>query len=87
MIDVATNQYPGAAAFADGAFVAPEEAKVTLYDWGYTRSDATNDAASVWKGAFFRLDDHLDRFFAAGEIAHRHVYGYTGVLTVFRAGG
>jgi small ligand-binding sensory domain FIST len=22
-------------------------------------------------------------FFAAGEIASRHVYGYTGVLTVF----
>lgn len=24
-------------------------------------------------------------FFAAGEIAHRHLYGYTGVLTVFRS--
>ena len=24
-------------------------------------------------------------FFAAGEIAHQHLYGYTGVLTVFRA--
>jgi small ligand-binding sensory domain FIST len=23
-------------------------------------------------------------FFAAGEIARRHLYGYTGVLTVFR---
>jgi len=22
-------------------------------------------------------------FFAAGEIAHRHLYSYTGVLTVF----
>ena len=65
MIDVATNQYPGAAAFADGAFVAPEDAKVSLFDWGFTRSDATYDVASVWKGAFFRLDDHLDRFFAS----------------------
>jgi small ligand-binding sensory domain FIST len=25
----------------------------------------------------------LAGFFAAGEIAHRHLYGYTGVLTVF----
>jgi small ligand-binding sensory domain FIST len=25
-------------------------------------------------------------FFAAGEIAHRHLYGYTGVLTVFAKG-
>jgi small ligand-binding sensory domain FIST len=24
-------------------------------------------------------------FFAAGEIARHHLYGYTGVLTVFRA--
>lgn len=24
-------------------------------------------------------------FFAAGEVAHRHLYGYTGVLTVFRS--
>jgi small ligand-binding sensory domain FIST len=31
-------------------------------------------------------DVPLAGFFAAGEIAHRHVYGYTGVLTVFRAG-
>jgi small ligand-binding sensory domain FIST len=30
-------------------------------------------------------DVPLAGFFAAGEIARRHVYGYTGVLTVFRA--
>jgi len=28
-------------------------------------------------------DVPLVGFFAAGEIAHRHLYGYTGVLTVF----
>jgi small ligand-binding sensory domain FIST len=31
-------------------------------------------------------DVPLAGFFAAGEIARRHVYGYTGVLTVFRTG-
>ena len=30
-------------------------------------------------------DVPLVGFFAAGEIAHRHLYGYTGVLTVFAA--
>ncbi|MDQ6681603.1 MAG: FIST C-terminal domain-containing protein, partial [Pseudomonadota bacterium] len=30
-------------------------------------------------------DVPLAGFFAAGEIARHHVYGYTGVLTVFRA--
>ena len=29
-------------------------------------------------------DVPLVGFFAAGEIAHQNLYGYTGVLTVFR---
>src|SRR5262249_52119687 len=62
---VAANRYPGAAAFVEGRFVAPEDAKVSLFDWGLTRSDATYDVASVWQGAFFRLEDHLDRFWAS----------------------
>jgi small ligand-binding sensory domain FIST len=32
-------------------------------------------------------DVPLVGFFAAGEIAHRHLYGYTGVLTVFAGAG
>ena len=31
-------------------------------------------------------DVPLVGFFAGGEIAHQHLYGYTGVLTVFCAG-
>ncbi|MCI4429362.1 MAG: FIST C-terminal domain-containing protein, partial [Burkholderiales bacterium] len=30
-------------------------------------------------------DVPLTGFFAAGEIARHHLYGYTGVLTVFRS--
>ena len=30
-------------------------------------------------------DVPLAGFFAGGEIAHHHLYGYTGVLTVFMA--
>jgi branched-chain amino acid aminotransferase len=58
-------QFDGGCAFADGAFVPLSEAKISLFDWGFTRSDATYDVASVWHGAFFRLEDHLDRFFAS----------------------
>jgi len=32
-------------------------------------------------------DVPLVGFFAGGEIARHHLYGYTGVLTVFTAGG
>jgi branched-chain amino acid aminotransferase len=52
-------------AFVDGAFVAPEDAKISIFDWGFLHSDATYDVAHVWQGRFFRLDDHLDRFQAS----------------------
>jgi branched-chain amino acid aminotransferase len=33
-----------------------------MTDWGFLRSDATYDVVTVWNGAFFRLDAHLERF-------------------------
>jgi branched-chain amino acid aminotransferase len=62
---IGTGAFTGGAAFVDGALVPLAQAKISLFDWGFTRSDATYDVASVWKGAFFRLDDHIDRFFAS----------------------
>lgn len=52
-------------AFVDGRYVAPEDAKISIFDWGFLHSDATYDVAHVWQGRFFRLDDHLDRFEAS----------------------
>ena len=52
-------------AFIDGEYVAPEDAKISIFDWGFLHSDATYDVAHVWQGRFFRLDDHLDRFQAS----------------------
>jgi branched-chain amino acid aminotransferase len=52
-------------AYIDGRFVPPAEAKISIFDWGFLHSDATYDVAHVWQGKFFRLDDHLDRFFAS----------------------
>ena len=49
-------------AYVDGAYVPVGEAKLPILDWGFTSSDVTYDVVHVWKGAFFRLDDHLDRF-------------------------
>ena len=50
------------AAFVEGRFVPVSEARVPILDWGFLRSDATYDVAHVWRGSFFRLEDHLDRF-------------------------
>ena len=52
-------------AYVNGEYVAPDEAKISIFDWGFLHSDATYDVAHVWQGRFFRLDDHLERFFAS----------------------
>jgi branched-chain amino acid aminotransferase len=54
-------------AFINGNFCAPEDAKISIFDLGFTRSDVVYDVVSTWKGQFFRLDDHLARFFNSVE--------------------
>jgi branched-chain amino acid aminotransferase len=54
--------YADGAAFVEGRFVPVSEARVPILDWGFLRSDATYDVAHVWRGSFFRLEEHLDRF-------------------------
>ncbi|MFL2542985.1 MAG: hypothetical protein ACJ0RC_00375 [Alphaproteobacteria bacterium] len=54
--------FPQGHAWIDGNFVALAEAKISILDWGFLRSDATYDVVHVWKGRFFRLDKHIDRF-------------------------
>jgi len=50
------------AAWVDGEVVPAREARIPILDTGFVRSDLTYDVVSVWRGAFFRLDDHLARF-------------------------
>ncbi|MDP6951318.1 MAG: aminotransferase class IV [Alphaproteobacteria bacterium] len=49
-------------AFTDGQYVPIAEARISMLDWGFLRSDANQDTVTVWNGAFFRLDDHMARF-------------------------
>lgn len=48
-------------AFIQGEYCPISEAKIPILDQAVMTSDATYDAVHVWNGAFFRLDDHLDR--------------------------
>jgi branched-chain amino acid aminotransferase len=50
------------AAYVDGQYVPIDEARVSVLDMGFSRSDVTYDVVAVWEGAFFRLEDHLERF-------------------------
>ncbi|MEM8627336.1 MAG: aminotransferase class IV [Pseudomonadota bacterium] len=65
------HTYPRGVAYLDGQYVPMEEAKVSVLDWGFLHSDATYDTVHVWKGRFFRLDQHLDRF--AESMARLHM--------------
>ena len=53
------------AAWMHGKIMPLKEASLPLNDWGLTRSDITYDVVPVINGAFFRLNDYLNRFEAS----------------------
>lgn len=56
------NQFAEGCAFIEGKYYPIAEARIPIIDAGFNRSDLTYDVVAVWKGKFFRLDDHLNRF-------------------------
>jgi len=59
--------------FMDGHYRPISEAKISMLDFGFTRSDTTYDVVHVWNGSFFRLEDHLDRFSRSLAKAHMSI--------------
>jgi len=57
--------WPAGAAWIDGGYCPIGDAKISVLDLGVTRSDCTYDVVHVWRGRFYRLDAHLDRFAAS----------------------
>ena len=62
MAEAPGSSFAAGAAYVGGRFVPIAEAAISVLDWGFTRSDAVYDVVHVFRGGFFRLDDHLDRF-------------------------
>jgi branched-chain amino acid aminotransferase len=56
------NRFAEGTGYVHGRFVPIADATISVLDWGLTRSDCTYDVVHVWRGRFFRLGDHLDRF-------------------------
>ncbi len=54
-------------AYIGTEIVPVSEAKISILDWGFLHSDATYDVVHVWNSRFFRLSDHLERFFSSME--------------------
>lgn len=48
--------------YMDGSFMPVSEMRIPVTDMGFQLSDMCYDAVHVRNGAFFRLDDHLERF-------------------------
>lgn len=67
MTDLNKDDFSGGSAFVDGRVVPIGEARISILDSGFGRSDVTYDVVAVWGGAFFRLEDHLDRFVRSCE--------------------
>ena len=67
------SDFSKGAAYIDGKMVPIAGAKISLLDWGFLHSDATYDVAGVLQGKFFRLDDHIERFFASMEKLHMSI--------------
>ena len=42
--------FPQGFAWIEGNFVKLSDAKISILDWGFLRSDATYDVVHVWKG-------------------------------------
>jgi branched-chain amino acid aminotransferase len=64
------NPYADGIAYADGDYMPVAEARIPILDWGFLHSDVTYDVVAVWGGGFFRLSDHLDRFYRGIEKLH-----------------
>jgi len=47
-------------AFIAEEYVNVDEAKISIFGLGFSRSDVAYDVVSTWKRAFFRIDDHID---------------------------
>ena len=60
-------RFPPGVAYVEGRYCPMSEARISVLDWGFLRSDATYDVAHVWGGRFFRLDAHIDRFLRSVE--------------------
>ncbi len=62
--------FPPGTAYVDGDYLPLSEARLPILDWGFLHGDATYDVVHVWKGRFFRLDAHFDRFFRNVDRMH-----------------
>ena len=53
--------------YLNGEYVPRDEAKISIFDMGFIRSDCVYDTTSAWNGRVFKLDEHLERFYRSAH--------------------
>lgn len=48
-------------AYVNGQYGPRDQARVSIFDFGFLRGDAVFDATSAWNGRIFTLSAHLER--------------------------
>jgi branched-chain amino acid aminotransferase len=48
--------------YVNGEYVPKEQARISIFDYGFLRGDAVFDTTSAWNGRIFKLSAHLERF-------------------------
>jgi len=48
-------------AYVNGEYVPKDQARISVFDFGFLRGDAVFDTTSAWNGRIFRLSAHLAR--------------------------
>ena len=56
------NEETRGVGYIDGEYMPRREVALPTTDMGFKLCDMCYDAVHVWRGRFFRLEDHLDRF-------------------------
>ncbi len=49
--------------YMNGEYVPEDQAKISIFDYGFLRGDTVYDTTSAWNGWIFKLDAHVDRLF------------------------
>ena len=47
--------------YVNGAYVPKDQARVSVFDFGFLRGDGVFDTSSAWNGRIFKLSAHLER--------------------------
>ncbi len=47
--------------YMNGEYVPEDQAKISIFDYGFLRGDTVYDTTSAWNGWIFKLNAHVDR--------------------------